>query len=227
MTIQIQRRGFILSLGGAVIALPLAASAQQPDRPKRIGMLMNLASDDSESNDRLSAFLQALHQSGWIEGRNVRIYARWGAGDVDSFRRYAVELVALAPDVILAASSPTLGPLQSRQGIERAAHNALRGSGPGQKPAFEMHWHWWVVLIAGSTGSALRAVRPPNLHIASECRRDLVTPPVRRVPCSAHLWPSSPKPSGRSCWRARSPRPSWACAPTARRAMADVCCREP
>jgi putative tryptophan/tyrosine transport system substrate-binding protein len=113
VTIQIQRRGFILSLGGAVIALPLAARAQQPDRPKRIGMLMNLASDDSESNNRLSAFLQALHQLGWIEGRNVRIYARWGAGDVDSFRRYAAELVALAPDVIVAASTPALGPLQS------------------------------------------------------------------------------------------------------------------
>jgi putative ABC transport system substrate-binding protein len=113
MTIQLQRRAFILSLGGAVMALPVAVRAQQPDRPKRIGMLMNLASDDSESNDRLTAFLQELNQLGWIDGRNVRIYVRWGAGDVDSFRRYAAELVALAPDVILAASTPTLGPLQS------------------------------------------------------------------------------------------------------------------
>src|SRR2546427_8458295 len=55
-----------------------------------------------------------------------------------------------------------------------AGHNALRGSGPGQKPAFEMQWHMWVVLIAGSTGSALRAVRPPNLHITPDGRRDLV-----------------------------------------------------
>jgi putative ABC transport system substrate-binding protein len=113
MAIQIRRRSFFLTLGGAVAALPLAASAQQPDRPKRIGMLMNLAADDAESHARLAAFLQGLHQLGWIEGRNVRIYARWGAGDVDSFRRYAAELVALAPDVILAASTPSLGPLQS------------------------------------------------------------------------------------------------------------------
>jgi putative ABC transport system substrate-binding protein len=113
MTIQIQRRDLILSLGSAVVALPLAARAQQPDRPRRIGMLMNLASDDPESNDRLTAFLQALHELGWIDGRNVRIYVRWGAGDVDSFRRYAAELVALAPDVILAASTATLGPLRS------------------------------------------------------------------------------------------------------------------
>ena len=120
MTIQLQRRAFILSLGGAVMALPVAVRAQQPDRPKRIGMLMNLASDDSESNDRLTAFLQELNQLGWIDGRNVRIYVRWGAGDVDSFRRYAAELVALAPDVILAVSTPTLGPLQS------ATRNAAR-----------------------------------------------------------------------------------------------------
>src|SRR5215471_9685594 len=109
MTIQIQRRGFILSLGGAVMALPLAARAQQPDRPKRIGMLMNLASDDPESQNRLAAFLQGLHQLGWIEGRDVRIYARWGAGDVDSFRRYAAELVALAPDVVFVQVADPVG----------------------------------------------------------------------------------------------------------------------
>jgi putative tryptophan/tyrosine transport system substrate-binding protein len=113
MAIKLRRRGFILTLGSAVIARSLAAYAQQPDRPKRIGMLMNLAAEDGESHARLAAFQQGLNQLGWTEGRNVRIYARWGAGDVDSFRRYAVELVALAPDVILAASSPTLGPLQS------------------------------------------------------------------------------------------------------------------
>jgi len=76
-------------------------------------MLMNLDAHDAESHARLEAFLQELDQFGWIEGGNVRIHARWGAGDVDSFRRYAAELVALAPDVILAASTPALGPLQS------------------------------------------------------------------------------------------------------------------
>jgi putative ABC transport system substrate-binding protein len=80
---------------------------------RRIGVLMNLAADDAESQARLAAFVEGLHQSGWIEGRNVRINIRWGAGDTDSFRRYAAELVVLAPDVILAVSTPTLGPLQS------------------------------------------------------------------------------------------------------------------
>jgi putative ABC transport system substrate-binding protein len=108
----VRRRAFITLLGGAA-AWPLAARAQQLDQPKRIGMLMNLDADDAESHARLEAFLQELHQFGWIEGRNVRIHARWGAGDVDNFRRYAAELVALAPDVILAASTPALGPLQS------------------------------------------------------------------------------------------------------------------
>jgi putative ABC transport system substrate-binding protein len=114
MAIHIRRRDFLSTLcGGAAAAWPLVAHAQQFDRPKQIGMLMNLDADDAESHARLEAFLQELHQFGWIEGRNVRIHARWGAGDVDSFRRYAAELVALAPDVILAASTPALGPLQS------------------------------------------------------------------------------------------------------------------
>jgi len=107
-----------------------------------------------------------------------------------------------------------------------AGHNALRGSGPGQKPAFEMHWHWWVVLIAGSTGSALRAVRPPNLHITPGLDAISTTPPrVRRVACSVRPSPSWPTPSLQSCWRARSQQPWSACAPTVRRARADFCCR--
>jgi hypothetical protein len=97
MAIHIRRREFIATLGGTAAAWPFGVRAQQPYQPKRIGVLMNLAADDAESQDRLAAFLQGLHQLGWIEGRNVRIYVRWGAGDVDSFRRYAAELVALAP----------------------------------------------------------------------------------------------------------------------------------
>jgi putative ABC transport system substrate-binding protein len=108
-----RRREFITLLGGAAAAWPLATGAQQPQRPRRVGMLMNLASDDAESQVRLATFLQGLHQLGWIENRNVRIYTRWGAGDPNRTRRYAAELVALAPDVIVAASTPTLGPLQS------------------------------------------------------------------------------------------------------------------
>jgi len=113
MAIHLGRREIVVTLGCVAVAWPLAARAQEGEPMRRIGMLMNLAANDSESNDRLAAFLRGLHELGWIEGRNVRIYARWGAGDVDSFRRYAAELVTLAPDVILAASTPALGPLQS------------------------------------------------------------------------------------------------------------------
>jgi len=76
--------------------------AQQPEQVRRIGVLMNLGSDDAEGQARNAAFLQGLQELGWTVGRNVRIEYRWGAGDAELFRRYASELVALAPDVILA-----------------------------------------------------------------------------------------------------------------------------
>jgi hypothetical protein len=82
-----------------------------------------------------------------------------------------------------------------------AGHNALRGSGPGQILAFEMRWHWWVVPISGSTGSALRAVGPSNLHITPMIGAISFMPPTRQVPCSARLWPSLPTPCAQSCWR--------------------------
>src|SRR6516225_6820356 len=107
-----RRREFItLLLGGAVAAWPLAADAQEPRRMRRIGVLMNTAADDPEGRARLAAFLQELQQLGWTDGRNVRIDTRWGAGDAERFRRYAAELVALAPDVIL-ASGATVTALQ-------------------------------------------------------------------------------------------------------------------
>ena len=99
-----KRRAFITLLGGAA-AWPLAARAQQPDRMRRIGVFMNLASDDAEGQARNAAFLQGLQEAGWAVGRNVRIEYRWGAGDPELFRRYAAELVALAPDVILASGA--------------------------------------------------------------------------------------------------------------------------
>ncbi len=105
-----RRRDFITSLGGAAI-WPLAARAQQGQRARRIGVLMNLASDDAIGQARVAAFLQGLQQLGWTDGRNVRIETRWGASDADRIRKYAAELVELAPDVILAAGTPTLGPL--------------------------------------------------------------------------------------------------------------------
>ena len=100
-----KRREFITLLGGAAAAWPLAARAQQGERMRRIGVLMPLAADDPEGQARIAAFLQGLQQLGWTDGRNVRIDIRWGAGDADRIRKYAAELVALAPDVILATGS--------------------------------------------------------------------------------------------------------------------------
>jgi putative ABC transport system substrate-binding protein len=107
-----RRREFITLLGGAAAAWPLAARAQQGERVRRIGVLMNFVADDPAALTRLLAFAQALAQSGWTDGRNVRIDIRWGAGDLERIRRYAAELVALAPDVILAVGSAATGPLQ-------------------------------------------------------------------------------------------------------------------
>jgi putative tryptophan/tyrosine transport system substrate-binding protein len=105
-----RRREFITLLGAAA-AWPLAARAQQGERMRRIGVLMNLAADDAEGQARLATFRQGLQQLGWIEGRNAHLDVRWGAGDAERFRRYAAELVALAPDLILAASGSTMPPL--------------------------------------------------------------------------------------------------------------------
>ena len=110
MASYIERRKFLATLGGAG-AWPLAARAQQVERVRRIGVLIPQAADDPESQDRIAAFSQGLHESGWIVGRNVRIEYRWGAGDADRVRRYAAELVALAPDVIVTTGGSTVPPL--------------------------------------------------------------------------------------------------------------------
>jgi ABC-type uncharacterized transport system substrate-binding protein len=104
------RREFITLLGGAA-AWPLSARAQQGERVRRIGVVMNFAADDSAGQARLTAFLQGLQQVGWTDGRNVHIDLRWGAGDAERIRKSAAELVALAPDVILTVGSPTASPL--------------------------------------------------------------------------------------------------------------------
>jgi putative tryptophan/tyrosine transport system substrate-binding protein len=106
-----KRRDFIAGVATAT-AWPLAARAQQPDRTRRIGVLMNLAADDPEAQRRVSAFVQALRELDWTDGRNVQIEYRWGGGDVGTFRKYAAELVALAPDVILATGTPVMEALQ-------------------------------------------------------------------------------------------------------------------
>ena len=112
MAIHIRRREFIFTLGGAAAAWPLAARAQQGERMRRIGVLMNLSENDPEAQGLVAAFREGLAQLGWIDGRNVRIDYRWSAGDLDRIRRYAAELVALPPEVILAYGGSTVGPLQ-------------------------------------------------------------------------------------------------------------------
>jgi ABC-type uncharacterized transport system substrate-binding protein len=106
-----KRREFITLLGGAA-TWPLAARAQQGERMRRIGVLMPSTADDRESPARVTAFAQGLQQSGWTDGRNVRIDYRWAAGDAERHRRYAAELVALSPDVILASGSTAMMSLQ-------------------------------------------------------------------------------------------------------------------
>ena len=99
------RRDFITLLGGAAIAWPLTARAQQGERMRRIGVLTSLTMSDATSKARFAAFQQRLGLLGWNDGRNTRIEYRWAAGDPDDLRKYAAELVALAPDVILANGS--------------------------------------------------------------------------------------------------------------------------
>jgi ABC-type uncharacterized transport system substrate-binding protein len=110
MATYIRRREFIFTLGGAAAAWPVAARAQQGERVRRIGVLMYAAAGDTERQARLAAFAQALKQLGWSEGSNLRIDTRWATAD--DIRRQAAELVALAPDVLLAGDgTPTVAPL--------------------------------------------------------------------------------------------------------------------
>ena len=109
-----RRREFITLLAGAAMAWPLAGWAQPSVRVRRIGIFMNLASDDAEGQSRNAAFLQGLQELGWAVGRNVRIDYRWGASnsDPDRMRKDAAELLAFAPDVVLATTAPIVVALQ-------------------------------------------------------------------------------------------------------------------
>ena len=108
-----RRREFITLFGGAAAAnaWPVAARAQQPEGVRRIGAMFGGSESNPDIQPWLAAFLQGLTQSGWIDGRNVRIDLRWGGGAANTIRKYAGELSASAPDVILAAGDATLGPL--------------------------------------------------------------------------------------------------------------------
>jgi putative ABC transport system substrate-binding protein len=107
-----RRREFIALLGGGAAGWPLAARAQQPERLRRIGVLMNRASDNPEGQDRLAAFHQGLQELGWSVGRNVLIDTRWSEDNADRSAKYAAELVTLAPDIVLASGTLAVTALQ-------------------------------------------------------------------------------------------------------------------
>ena len=109
---MMKRRDFVGALSGAAITWPLVARSQQAERMRRIGVLMNTAPSNPEGQARLGALLQELQQLGWTSGRNLLIDIRWGSGNTEFYRKYAVELVALAPDVLLAAGGPITQALQ-------------------------------------------------------------------------------------------------------------------
>ena len=107
----VKRRDFITLLGGAA-AWPLAAHAQHPDRMRRIGVLMGFPESDSEAQAYITAFRDGLQKLGWTEGSNIRIDTRWGTPtDPESMERFAKELVALQPDLILTSTTPTTAAL--------------------------------------------------------------------------------------------------------------------
>jgi putative ABC transport system substrate-binding protein len=107
----VKRRDLITLLGGAAIAWPLAARAQQGEPMRRIGVLLPATADDSDYQARVGAFLQGLQELGWTIGRNMRIDTRWVGVKADDIRRHSAELAAFAPDVILATGASTVGPL--------------------------------------------------------------------------------------------------------------------
>ena len=106
MASHIERRKFLATLLGGAAAWPVAARAQQGERMRRIGVLAGQAANDSNGQARLAAFLQGLQELGWSVGRDVQIDIRWTGGNADDTRKYAAELVALAPDVILSSGTP-------------------------------------------------------------------------------------------------------------------------
>src|SRR5215472_15443849 len=107
-----RRRDFIKAIAGSAAVWPLAARAQQPEQVRRIGALINRGADDPQGEVGVAAFKQVLQQLGWSDGRNVRMDIRWGVNDVDLTRIYATEMVALAPDVVLAVGTVGVTALQ-------------------------------------------------------------------------------------------------------------------
>jgi ABC-type uncharacterized transport system substrate-binding protein len=127
-----RRREFITLLGGTAMAWPPAARAQQADRMRRIGVLMAFAETNLEAQAWIAAFLEELRKLGWIEGRNIRIDFRWAAADEEAMQRFAKELVALQPELVLSSSTPTTAALlQQTRTIPIIFANAVDPVGSG------------------------------------------------------------------------------------------------
>jgi putative ABC transport system substrate-binding protein len=138
-----RRREFITLVGGATLTWPVAARAQQPERMRRIGVLMPFPKDNAEGRARIAAFLQELRQLGWIDGRNVKIEYRFDAGDL---RKAATELLTLSPEVILASATPATAALQQATrtvpivfcgGLRSGQRRLCRQSGQARR---QHHW---------------------------------------------------------------------------------------
>ena len=137
-----RRRDFIKAVVGAVTAWPLAARAQT-EQVRRIGVLMNVAAEHPEGQPAIAAFRQALQRLGWTEDHNIRIDVRWGENDVDRIRKYAPELVALTPDVMLAAG--TLGVTALERVAQPITYRPGRKSRRDPPAAQISSWpgQWW------------------------------------------------------------------------------------
>src|SRR5262249_10992631 len=132
MTVIIGRRELLAALGGAAAAWPLAARAQQPERMRRIGVLAGVAADDQDNKVRLAAFQQRLQQLGWTDDHNVQIDYRFAAANPENYRKYATELVALAPDVILSTGGSLAHMLQATRSVPIVFAAAPDPVGSGQ-----------------------------------------------------------------------------------------------
>ena len=142
------RRKFITLLGGAAAAWPLAARAQQPERVRKIGVLMHATSDEPESQARIVAFAQGLQEAGWSVGRNIRIETRWSTGDASRLRKDAAELVAVNPDVVLAGVGATIPalleasrtmPIVFAQGLDPVGAGSVESSGAAGRQCHRLY----------------------------------------------------------------------------------------
>ena len=172
-----RRRDFIKVMAGSTAAWPLAVRAQQSERERRVGVLMGLAADDAEAQGRIAAFVQGLQQLGWTDGRNLQIDYRRGAG-IPIHREYAAELVALAPDVILASGGTVVGvSLQATRTVPIVFTQTLIQSLPASSQA----WRGRAVMppglpppntaSAGNGWSCSKRSRRGDTSSGARCRR--------------------------------------------------------